>query len=132
MSCPIVEDMANGDPLNWEEWVELASQAGYRAGRLSQRLGISQRHLERITGRLFGLSPQNWLDEQRMTRAVELLLAGQPIKLIASDLGFKWVSHFCMKFKRHHRRAPGAFRALAKVAFPATARSGRTCVHKRK
>jgi AraC-like DNA-binding protein len=104
--------MARMDTFNQEQWIEMARQAEYRAGALSQKLGISRRHLERITERRFGRSPQNWLDEQRMMCAVVMLKERRSVKSIASDLGFKWVSHFCIKFKRHHHLSPTAFLAL--------------------
>jgi AraC-like DNA-binding protein len=104
--------MARVDTLNQEQWIEMARQAEYRAGVLSQNLGISRRQLERITGRRFGRSPQGWLDEQRMLCAVVMLKERRSVKSIASDLGFKWVSHFCLKFKRHHHLTTTAFMAL--------------------
>jgi AraC-like DNA-binding protein len=108
--------MARVDNFNQEQWVELARQAEYRAGALSEKLGISRRQLERITGRRFGRSPQSWLDQQRMMCAVVMLKERRSVKSIASDLGFKWVSHFCLKFKRHHHLSATAFRALADPA----------------
>lgn len=103
--------MARALALNQEQWIEMARHAEYRAGSLSQKLGISQRQLERIMGKRFGLSPQSWLDEQRMLRAVVMLKEKRSVKSIAFDLGFKWVSHFCLKFKKHHQHTPTAFLA---------------------
>jgi AraC-like DNA-binding protein len=54
--------------------------------------------------------------------APELLLAGMPVKVVATSLGFKQAAHFCRHFKRLHQRTPTEFVVLhrpaaAKVAF---------------
>src|ERR1700692_3539121 len=110
--------MARWDALDKDQWIEMARKAGYPAGTLSQNLGVSRRHLERITGSRFGCSPQTWLDEQQMACAVAMLKERRSVKSIASDLGFKWTSHFSIKFKRHFQLTPTAY--LASLDSPAS------------
>jgi AraC-like DNA-binding protein len=54
-------------------------------------------------------SPQEWLNEKRMTVACQMLLLGEPVKRVAIDLGFKQVSHFCRSFKKRQRMTPREF-----------------------
>lgn len=89
-----------------EDWEGLAVQAGYDVGRLALIIGRSKRHLQRIIRKQFGCSPQEWLDQERLTRAPALLWSGMPVWAVARDLGFKQVPHFCRRFKGLHKLTP--------------------------
>jgi AraC family transcriptional regulator len=82
-----------------ERWEQLAGTASYDAKELAKLCDLSVRQLERDFRRALGRSPQNWLNEERIKAAQELLLSGQPVKVVAFELGFKQVSHFCRQFK---------------------------------
>ena len=104
------------------DWPALAVKAEYQAGQLARRSGLTPRHLQRIFRRQFACSPQDWLNRARLAVAPELLLAGMPVKVVATSLGFKQAAHFCRHFKRLHQRTPTEFVVLhrpaaAKVAF---------------
>ena len=88
---------------------ELAAKANYDSRALAKLCNLSTRQLQREFRRCFGLSPQQWLDEQRLNAAGPLLLSGEPVKKVAYDLGFKQTSHFCRKFKVQHRMTPSEF-----------------------
>jgi transcriptional regulator GlxA family with amidase domain len=95
-----------------ERWEHLAEAAGFEANKLAKLCGVSPRQLRRVFQRCLGRSPQAWLDEMRVWAAQDLLLAGQPVKDVAWELGFKQSSHFCRKFKERFNLTPTAFVAL--------------------
>jgi AraC-like DNA-binding protein len=95
--------------IKTEEWQGLAGDAQYNARNLAKLCGISNRQLQRRFQREFGRTPQEWLDEQRIKAAGQLLLLGEPLKKVAFDLGYKQTSHFCRKFKSKFKLTPSQF-----------------------
>jgi AraC-like DNA-binding protein len=92
-----------------EQWQENASKSAYQAKAMAGVMGISPRQLERRMRRVFQRCPHDWLGEQRFLKAAEALKGGLPVKIIASDLGFKHASNFSREFKRVYGRSPSAF-----------------------
>jgi len=101
--------MGRVDYHNLGKWHQMARQAGYKRDRLSALLEICPRQLQRVTLRVFGRSPQEWLDEQRLAAAAGLLRKHRSVKYVAFQLSFKQVSHFSREFKRHYGITPTAF-----------------------
>lgn len=91
------------------DWKQLAATAHYNVRELANVCQISVRQIEREFSRSFSRPPQDWLNEQRLNTARELLLAGNSVKQVALDLGFKQVSHFCRQFKLHYKLTPREF-----------------------
>lgn len=87
----------------------LAVTARYDAKELAKLCNFSTRHLQREFKRRFQCSPQRWLDEQRIRAAQQLLLLGQPVKVVALELGFKSTPHFSRRFKSQFRMTPSEF-----------------------
>lgn len=99
----------SGRLLNAGEWKDLAVSARYDAKNLAKLCGISGRQLQREFRRQLGRSPQEWLDDQRIVAARQLLLSGEPLKKVAADLGYKQTSHFCRQFKSKNNMTPSEF-----------------------
>jgi len=99
----------NRIPISEVQWLELAKASNYRACLLAKRSGISVRQLERIFKRQFSNQPQRWLDQQRLAQAKSMLLAGNSIKAVALNLGYKQSSHFCRQFKTVNEMTPSQF-----------------------
>jgi AraC-like DNA-binding protein len=95
------------------EWRKRARASGYCARRLAGVLGISHRQLTRYTRSVFGRSPQDWLDEERLRDARERLKELRSVKEVAFELGFKQSSHFSREFKLVHGISPAGFLAAA-------------------
>ena len=95
----------------WTEqaWSELAEAAHYDAKALARLCQISTRQLQREFRRSRGRSPQEWLNEQRILAARQLLLSGLPVKRVAFEVGFKYTSHFCQRFKSLNHMTPSEF-----------------------
>jgi AraC-like DNA-binding protein len=101
--------MGRVDYHNLGQWHEMARRAGYKRDRLSALLEICPRQLQRVTLRIFGQSPQEWLDEQRLAAAAGLLRKHRSVKYVSFQLNFKQVSHFSRAFKHHYGVSPAAF-----------------------
>lgn len=99
-----------GIALYQERWVELAGAADYNASKLAKLCGLSTRQLQRQFQRRLQRTPQEWLNELRMNTARQMLLSGLPVKRVAYELGFKYPSHFCQRFKSAHQMTPSEFR----------------------
>jgi transcriptional regulator GlxA family with amidase domain len=93
-------------------WEDLAVAARYDARELAKLCDLSVRQLEREFQRQLARTPQDWLNEQRIKAAQQMLLSGQPVKKVALDLGFKQVSHFCRQFKIQNNITPTQFAAF--------------------
>jgi transcriptional regulator GlxA family with amidase domain len=99
-----------------ERWEDLAGTARYDAKELAQLCHLSVRQLERDFRHYLERSPQDWLNEQRIKAAQQLLLSSQPaIKVVALELGFKQSSHFCRQFKNQTRLTPTEFASQNQV-----------------
>jgi AraC-like DNA-binding protein len=92
-----------------ENLEKMAAAACYDGKELAKMSKISVRQLQRIFRRQYGLSPQAWLDEQRLKISQKLLLSGRSVKMVALELRFKQVSHFCRRFKTYHHLTPSQF-----------------------
>jgi transcriptional regulator GlxA family with amidase domain len=92
-----------------EDWEQLAPIAQYDAKKMAELCKLSVRQLQRDFRRQFARTPQDWLNEQRLKAAQDLLLSGKSIKLVAFELGFKQASHFCRQFKAYHNLTPSEF-----------------------
>jgi AraC-like DNA-binding protein len=90
-------------------WEQLAAAANYDARELAKLRRLSIRQLQRDFRQNFGRTPQDWLNEQRIKAAQRLLLSGQPVKVVALELGFKQLSHFCRQFKIQQNLTPSQF-----------------------
>ena len=101
--------MARFDIQDVENWVKLAQDAGYQTKALSIKLNVSCRQLNRYTQEAFGQSPQAWLDQQRLLKAVQMIEKSRSAKEVAAELGFKQVSHFSRKFKIFYGLPPIAY-----------------------
>ena len=96
-------------PISKDGWAGLATVAHYDSKSLAKLCGLSPRQLQRRFSRFFGRSPRDWLNEQRILAAQQLLLSGEPIKEVAFDLGFKRISHFYRQFKSTTHLTPLQF-----------------------
>lgn len=81
-------------------------QSGYKVIEMSKLLGISSRHLERMFYDALGLSPKQWLRQERMVRARYLVREGYSLKHISVFLGFKRYSHFIAEVRAFYDIPP--------------------------
>ena|ERR1035438_1626175 len=101
--------MARLDLQNFDRWQQAAHVSGWRVARLAKELDVSRRQLQRYTQVMFCLSPQKWLNEQRLILAGERLKELRSAKQVAYEFGYKQLSHFSRQFKDFHGVPPTAF-----------------------
>ena len=80
---------------------------------LSERLGVSARHLARLFERHVGASPQQVAQTRRVQRAKRLLdTTADPMTQIAYGAGFGSVRRFNAAFRELYGRSPSSLRGL--------------------
>ncbi|MEM6394430.1 MAG: AraC family transcriptional regulator [Planctomycetota bacterium] len=78
---------------------------------LIQYADRSREHLARTLKQHLGLSPSQWITQQRLDHAaLRLRMSRDPILHIALDLGYDNLSHFYRLFKRRFQCTPRQFR----------------------
>ncbi|MDI4643693.1 helix-turn-helix transcriptional regulator [Cohnella hashimotonis] len=84
--------------------------------QMAQSLGYSQQHLNRLFRSRYGITPQRYLRQLRMQRAVFLLgkHPGMTIKEVARLVGLD-AGHFIRTFRMEFGSPPGKLRAEMKV-----------------
>ncbi|SRR5581483_3773144 len=101
--------MVRATPSDFEHWLRITSPAAYSPKLLCEALQVSPRQLHRYTLQFYGLTPQRWLDSQRIARSLPMLMESRSVKIVAGDLGFKQASHFSRIFKIFSGIPPKAF-----------------------
>jgi AraC-like DNA-binding protein len=72
-------------------------------------LGASPSHLVRCFTDSFGIAPHRYVTARRIDAARRRLLDGEPIALVAAEVGFYDQAHFSRQFKRHVGTSPGRY-----------------------
>jgi len=89
-----------------KEWEQLARSAGFKATKLADLAGVSLRTLQRQFRSQYGVTVSQWLSSTRLKAAGERIKAGDRVKEVALDLGYKQLSHFSREFKRVYGLPP--------------------------
>ena len=80
---------------------------------VAEQCALSRSHFSRAFKKATGMSPQEWVLDQRIQRAKHLLSSSQlPISHISQECGFADQSHFCRTFSKWVGAAPNAWRRL--------------------
>ncbi len=78
---------------------------------VADAVGLSVYRFAHLFRQQVGLTPRQYLEQERMRRARHLLQRStQPIKEIATALGFESPFHFSSRFKKSTGQSPQAFR----------------------
>ena len=108
-NSPKIRILVKGARFRGADWNELASQCDYDCRRLAMRFNITPRQLARIFAREIGVSPQRWLDAQRVLAAEQLLTGADSVKAVGLSLGFRYPANFHRHFKKHFGMGPAQF-----------------------
>lgn len=84
----------------------LALRFGYRVGELCAELCCSERYLRTVFLRDIGLSPKEWMRQERMVVARRLLDGGQDPAAAADHLGFASLNNFRREFQEVYGISP--------------------------
>jgi transcriptional regulator GlxA family with amidase domain len=81
---------------------------------VARTIATSTRQLQRAFAESGGTSFRRELQRVRMERAATLLrLGSMPVSHVAAAVGYRQPAQFAKSFRRHHGRAPSAFREEA-------------------
>jgi len=86
--------------------MSLARTAGFKTTRLAEVAGVSLRTLQRHFRAEYGITVSEWLKQVRLREASQRIRAGDRVKAVAMDLGYKQLSHFSREFKRAYGLPP--------------------------
>jgi len=89
-----------------KDWDAIAIECNFHVHTVALRFQVAERQLQRYFQKRFGMTPKAWMDARRIDIAIEHLLNGDPVKVIANDLHFKQSSAFSNFFKRHKGTFP--------------------------
>jgi AraC-like DNA-binding protein len=87
----------------------LAKSMRYCAAKLARECGVTPRQLERYSQVKHGAALHQWLRGLRLRRAVELIRARTPLKVVSLELGYKDAAHFTHDFKGYFGVSPSCF-----------------------
>src|SRR5262245_58083243 len=90
-------------------WALAAKSAGYNLKRLARDFQVNVRQIERYLQRELGRTPEDWLSEQRIIAARQMLIESRSVKRVAAELKIKHIPLFCRQFKRHYGMTPSEF-----------------------
>ena len=87
----------------------LALRCGYRISEICAELGCSDRYLREVFMRDIGLSPKEWMRQERMVVARRMLAGGRSPDEVAECLGFAVRSTFRREFVQFYQVRPLEF-----------------------
>lgn len=84
----------------------------YGVEELSEMLGVSKCHLIRVFSSHVGISPGQYLKEERLKNSLTLLQSGRyAVKEVAAMVGYEGENYFCKVFKKRFGVTPGKLKA---------------------
>ena len=88
-----------------------AADAGFGITRLAREMDCSREHLTRLFRAATGVSPSDYLTQQRLRKAAEALRSGDDkLESIARRCGFSNANYFCRTFRQHVGTTPAKCR----------------------
>jgi transcriptional regulator GlxA family with amidase domain len=97
--------------------MEVNTEETLSRAQLADRVGISQRQLERLFKKYLGRTPSNFYLQTRLARARALILQStMPILDVAIACGFVSHAHFTKVYRQHFGCTPSEDRASQRVA----------------
>jgi AraC-like DNA-binding protein len=88
----------------------LAAACSYSVMKMARRLGKSPRQLRRLFHAEFNVTPKQKLDEWRAKKIIDQIRSGDPVKLAAQEVSFKYASHASKFVRRVLHASPRDYR----------------------
>ncbi len=94
-----------------QRWVMDSLHSPHNVQTMAAHMGISIRHLTRLFNQEINLTPAEWLEQQRIARARQLLESTEiAVKQIADECGFSGVDILRRAFMRQLKVTPSQYR----------------------
>ncbi len=88
------------------ELIKDSLETNFTLEELAQNANLSKFHFLRVFKNEFGLTPHNFIINQRVNRAYELIKQGKAISEASLEVGFNDQSHFTRNFKKLYGYTP--------------------------
>lgn len=85
-------------------------KSDFRVQSVAEQIGVSRSCLWRMFKEQFGVSPVQFIIEERMKNARRLLALGERVKDTAAACGFENQMYFSLAFKNRHSMSPEEYR----------------------
>ena len=93
------------------EYMEKNFTLDITAEKLASYVSLSPRHLARMFGKAYGMSPMKYLEGLRMKNAAEMLVStDKTVTEISFDCGYNDSNYFSKQFKRYYSGTPAQYR----------------------
>ena len=86
--------------------LDLAIRKRFQVQGIASYLGISERYMHQVFVKHLGISPKDWLRNERMRLAIHLIRENNELKRISELLGFAHYTHFCKEIKSFYDLTP--------------------------
>ena len=87
------------------------SDGTFRQEKIAAHVGVSQVYLRRLFHKHYGISPNQFLTNERLRHSCELMWnTDLTLEEIALQSGFSTLSYFCRVFKEQYEASPGEYR----------------------
>lgn len=87
-------------------------QGDIKIGDLAAELNISERQVNNVMHKMFGMSFTEKVNELRLQKAaIQLTHTNDPISKISTDCGYKSQNYFLLRFKEKYGKTPTRYRA---------------------
>ncbi len=86
--------------------LNLAINQKFKVSGIAQKINISDRYLHKIFINTLGISPKDWLRNERMRLVIHLIRENNSLTDISELLGFAHYSHFCKEVKNYYDLTP--------------------------
>jgi AraC-like DNA-binding protein len=95
----------------FEQVLELNYQdCDFDLAQMAQKMGISERQLQRNLRSLTGHTPSEYVRSYRLSKSLEFLLSGNSVRDTARAVGFSSQAYFASCFKAEYGRTPTEYR----------------------
>ena len=105
-----IERLSPSQERRAKELIAANLNTGLSIAHLARECGKSRCHFSRAFHGSTGMSPHQWLTQQRLARARQLLLSDLTIASIAQECGFADQAHFSRVFARIAGLPPSLWR----------------------
>lgn len=94
-----------------QRWVINSLRSPHNVQSMAEHMGVSVRHLTRLFNQEIGMTPAQWLEQQRVAHAREMLEATPlAVKQVADECGFSSVDILRRAFLRQLKVTPSQYR----------------------